>query len=55
VRWISGFFWCAFPWRLRMLNLSLGASQPFHTPQLRILHLVLYPHLFNKVIWFSGV
>jgi hypothetical protein len=37
-----------------MLNICLGASQPFCIPQLRILCLALYP-IFNKVIWFSGV
>ena len=37
-----------------MLNISLGASQPFGTPQLRIVCLALYP-IFNRVICFSGV
>ena len=32
----------------------LGASQTFGIPQLRILCLTLY-HIFNRVIWFSGV
>jgi hypothetical protein len=32
-----------------MLNISLGASQPFNIPQLRILCLALYP-IFNMVI-----
>ena len=40
---ISGLFWFAFPWWLRMLNVSLGASQPFEFPQLRILCLALFP------------
>jgi hypothetical protein len=31
----------------------LGASRPSNIPQLRILHLVLYP-IFNNVICFSG-
>ena len=39
---------------IRMLNISLGASQPFSIPQLIILCLVLYP-IFNRVIWFSRV
>ena len=51
---ISGLFWFAFPWWLRMLNFSLGASWPFNIPQLKILCLALYP-IFNRVIWFSGV
>jgi hypothetical protein len=51
---ISGLFCFAFPWWLRMLNISLGASRPFDIAQLRILCLVLYP-IFNRVIWFSGV
>jgi len=50
---ISGLSWLAFPWWLRMLNISLGASQPFDIPQLRILCLALHP-TFNRVIWFSG-
>ena len=33
---ISGLFWFAFHWSLRMLNISLGASQPFSIHQLRI-------------------
>ena len=37
-----------------MLNIFVGASQPFGIPQLRILCLALYP-IFNRVIWFSGV
>jgi hypothetical protein len=41
---ISGFFWFAFPWCLRMLNISLGGSQPFDNPQLKILCLALYPN-----------
>ena len=32
-----------------MLNISLGFSQPFDNPQLRILCLALYPP-FNRVI-----
>jgi hypothetical protein len=51
---ISGLFRFAFPWRLRMLNIFLGASHAFGIPQLRILCLALYP-IFNRVIWFSGV
>ena len=38
---ISGLFWFAFPgWRL--LNISLGASQSFDSPQVKILCLSLY-------------
>jgi hypothetical protein len=37
-----------------MLNISLGASQPFSVPQLKILCLAPYP-IFNRVISFSGV
>ena len=44
---ISGLFCFAFPWWLRMLNISLGASRSFGIPQLRILCLVLYP-TFNR-------
>ena len=51
---ISRLFWFAFPWWLKMLNISLGASQPFEFPQLRILYLALFP-IFNRVICFSGV
>jgi hypothetical protein len=43
---ISGLFWFAFPWWLRMLNIFSGASQPFGIPQVRILCLALYP-IFN--------
>jgi hypothetical protein len=32
----------------------LHASQPLGVPQFRILCLALY-HIFNRVIWFSGV
>ena len=39
---ISGLFWFAFPWWLRMLNISLGASQTIGIPQLSILCLALY-------------
>ena len=42
VRWISGLFWFAFPWWLKMLNICLGASPSFDIIQLRILCLVLY-------------
>ena len=52
---ISGLFWFAFHWSLRMLNISLGASQPFIIPQLRNLCLALFVPQFNGVIWFSGV
>jgi len=45
---ISGLFWFTFPWWLRMLNISLGVSQPFEIPQLRILYLALYP-----IFWFT--
>jgi hypothetical protein len=50
-------------WNLRVVlicislmtkNSSLGASQPFGIPQLRILCLILYP-IFNRDSWFSGV
>jgi hypothetical protein len=37
-----------------MLNIFLGASQPFGVPQLRIFCLALYP-IFSKVIWFFAV
>jgi hypothetical protein len=37
-----------------MLNISLGASQPFDIPQLKILSFARYL-IFNRVIWFSGV
>jgi hypothetical protein len=40
---ISRLFWFAFPWWLRMLNISLGASWQFDIPHLRILCLALYP------------
>jgi hypothetical protein len=36
-------FWFAFPWWLRMLNIFLGASQPFGIPQLIIVCLAQYP------------
>ena len=50
---ISGLFWCAFPWWLRMMNIFSGAFQPFSgIPQLRILCLALNP-IFNGVIWIS--
>jgi len=52
--YVSGLFWFTFPWWLKMLDISLGASEPFSIPQLRILCLALYPN-FNRVIWFSGV
>ena len=45
---ISRLFWFAFPWWLRMLNISSGASHPCSIPQLRILCLALY-HIFK--IW----
>ena len=51
---ISGLFWFAFPWLLRMLNISLGASWPFKFLQLRIHYLALYP-IFNRVIWLYAV
>ena len=35
-----------------MLNISLGASQPFNIPQVNIISLALY---FNRFIWLSGV
>ena len=35
-------FWFVFTWWLRMLNMSLSASQPLEIPLLRILYLVLY-------------
>ena len=54
VRWNFRVVWFAFPWWLRMLNFSLGASRPFGIPQLRILCLALYP-TFNRVIWFSDI
>ena len=37
-----------------MLNIFVGASQPFGIPHLIILCLAPYP-IFNRVIWFSGV
>ena len=37
-----------------MLNIFLGASQPFGIPQLRILCLAQYS-IFNRIIWFPGV
>jgi hypothetical protein len=37
-----------------MLNIFLGASQPFRIPQLRIFCLALY-HIFKRVTWFSAV
>ena len=37
-----------------VLNISLGSSQSFSIPQVKILYLALY-HNFNRVIWFSGV
>ena len=42
---ISGLFWFAFPWWLRMLNISLGASWPFTFPQLKNLFSSV-PHFF---------
>ena len=51
---ISGLFWFAFLWWLRMLNNFSGASPPFGIPQVRILCLAPSP-FFNGVIWFSGV
>lgn len=36
-----------------MLNISLGASQAFNIPLVKILCLVLYP-VFNRVILFSA-
>jgi hypothetical protein len=47
---ISGLFWFALPWWLRLLNILLGASQPFNIPMLRILSLALYP-IFNRVFF----
>jgi hypothetical protein len=44
---ISGLLWIAFSWWLKMLNISLGASQPFSFPQLRIHCSVLYPILIG--------
>jgi hypothetical protein len=38
----------------KMLNISLGASQPFDIHKLKILSFALYP-IFNRVIWFSVV
>jgi hypothetical protein len=49
----SELFWFAFPWWLRLLNISLGAYQTFGIPQLRILCLAQNPN-FNRVIMFSG-
>jgi hypothetical protein len=46
---ISRLFWFAFPWWLRILNISLGTSRPFEFPQVRILCLALSP-IFNRVI-----
>jgi hypothetical protein len=43
VRWNLRVVLIAFPWWLRMLNIFIGASQPFSIPQLRILCLALYP------------
>jgi hypothetical protein len=40
---ISRSFWLAFPWWLRMLNISLSTSQSFEIPLLRSLCLALYP------------
>jgi hypothetical protein len=40
---LSVSFWFAFPRWLRILNISLGASRPCESPQLRILCLALYP------------
>ena len=42
---ISGWFWFAFPWWLRMLNIFSSASQSFGIPRLRMLCLALYPIL----------
>jgi hypothetical protein len=55
VRWnLRVVLTCIFSWWLKMLNISLGDSQPLCIPQLRIFCLSLY-HVFNRVIWFSGV
>jgi hypothetical protein len=43
----GGLFWFVFPWRLGLLNISVGASWPFHIPQLRILYLALFPNLIR--------
>ena len=44
---LSRLFWFAFPWWLRVLNISLSASQPFTIPHLRILCLAPYPFLIG--------
>ena len=53
---ISRLFWFAFPWWLRMLNISLGASQPFSNLVFFSWELLVYlcSTLLNRVIWFSG-
>jgi hypothetical protein len=37
-----------------MLNIFLGVSCLFDTPQLPVLCLAVY-HIFNRVIWFFGI
>jgi hypothetical protein len=46
-------FWFAFSRWLRMLHISLGASQPFCILQLRILSIALYPVFWkdNLILW----
>jgi hypothetical protein len=50
----QGYFGLHFPDWLKMLNIFLGASEPFKFPQLRTVCLTLYP-ILNRVIWLSGV
>jgi hypothetical protein len=50
----QGWFDLYFPEGLRVLNITLGASQLFVIPQVKIFCLALYP-IFNNVIGFSGV
>ena len=40
---ISGLFWFAFPWCLRMLSTFLDVYQPFDSPRLKTFCLSLYP------------
>jgi hypothetical protein len=51
---ISGLFWFAFSWWLRMLSIFSSASQIFSISRVGILCLALYP-IFNGVIWISRV
>jgi hypothetical protein len=41
----SGLFWFAFTWWLMILDISLGASQPFDIPPLKLFLFSSVPHV----------